>query len=49
VAYPVGSAIDQGHGRIIMAGASVLAGILLIAWSQVESIAVLFILLAGIG
>jgi predicted MFS family arabinose efflux permease len=32
-----------------MAGASVLAGILLIAWSQVESIAVLFILLAGIG
>jgi MFS family permease len=38
-AYPVGSAIDRGHGRTIMAGASVLAGILLIAWSQVESIA----------
>jgi predicted MFS family arabinose efflux permease len=49
VAYPVGSAIDRGHGRTIMAGASVLAGILLIAWSQVESIAVFYILLAGIG
>jgi MFS family permease len=48
-AYPVGSAIDRGHGRTIVAGASVLAGILLIAWSQVESIAVLYILLAGIG
>ena len=48
-AYPVGSAIDRGHGRTIMAGASVLAGIFLIAWSQVESIAVFYILLAGIG
>jgi MFS family permease len=48
-AYPVGSAIDRGHGRTIVAGASVLAGILLIAWSQVESIAILYILLAGIG
>jgi hypothetical protein len=48
-AYPIGSAIDRGHGRTIVAGASVLAGILLIAWSQVESIAVLYILLAGIG
>jgi hypothetical protein len=47
--YPVGSAIDRGHGRTIMAGASVLAGLLLIAWSQVESIAVLYILLAGVG
>jgi MFS family permease len=48
-AYPVGSAIDRGHGRTIVAGASILAGILLIAWSQVENIAVLYILLAGIG
>jgi hypothetical protein len=48
-AYPVGSAIDQGHGRAITAGASVVAGILLIAWSQVESIVVLYILLAGLG
>jgi sugar phosphate permease len=48
-AYPVGSAIDRGHGRTIMAGASVLVGILLISWSQVESIAVLYILLAAIG
>src|ERR1700730_11887180 len=48
-AYPVGSAIDRGHGRTIMAGASVLAGVLLISWSQVENIAVFFFFLAGIG
>jgi Major Facilitator Superfamily len=48
-AYPVGSAIDQGHGRTITVGASVVAGILLIAWSQVESVVVLYILLAGLG
>jgi sugar phosphate permease len=48
-AYPIGSATARGHGRTIMAGASVLAGILLISWSQVESIAVFYILLAAIG
>jgi Major Facilitator Superfamily len=48
-AYPIGSAIDRGHGRSIMASASVIAGILLIAWSQVENIAAFYILLAGIG
>jgi predicted MFS family arabinose efflux permease len=48
-AYPVGSAIDRGHGRTIMAAASVLAGVLLLAWSQVESIVVFYILLAAIG
>ncbi len=48
-AYPVGSAIDQGHGRTITVGASVVAGILLIAWSQVESVVVFYILLAGLG
>jgi MFS transporter len=48
-AYPVGDGIDRGHGRTLMAAASVLAGLLLIAWSQVESIVVFYILLAGIG
>src|SRR4051812_4063514 len=38
VAYPVGNAIDRGHGRALMAGASVAAGLLLVAWSQVTSI-----------
>jgi hypothetical protein len=36
-AYPVGSAIDRGHGRTIMAGASVLAGILLIACRKLKA------------
>lgn len=48
-AYPIGSAIDRGHGRLIMAGASVIAGILFAAWSQVESIAAFYLVLAGIG
>ena len=48
-AYPVGSAIDRGHGRLIMAGGSVLAGALLIAWSQVSSLLLFYICAAGIG
>jgi predicted MFS family arabinose efflux permease len=48
-AYPVGSAIDRGNGRLIMTGASVIAGLLFAAWSQVESIAVFYLVLAGIG
>jgi len=48
-AYPVGNSIDRGHGRTIMTAASILAGLLLIAWSQVESIVVFYFLLAGIG
>jgi MFS family permease len=48
-AYPVGNGIDRGHGRTIMTMASILAGLLLIAWSQVENIIVFYFLLAGIG
>ena len=38
LSFPVGRAVDKGHGRIIMAGGSVLAGVLFIAWSQVGDI-----------
>ena len=48
-AYPIGAAIDRGHGRTIMASGSVLAGLLRLAWSQVESLVVFYILFAGIG
>src|SRR6202022_2021896 len=41
-AYPVGSAIDRGHGRTIMAGASVPARGLPLAWSPVEKIPAFF-------
>ena len=48
-AYPIGAAIDRGHGRTIMASGSVLAGALLLAWSQIESLVVFYLLFAGIG
>ena len=46
-AYPVGAAIDRGHGRAIMSAGSVLAGFLMLAWSQVASLALFYLLFAG--
>ncbi|MEQ1954934.1 MFS transporter [Mesorhizobium yinganensis] len=48
-AYPVGAAIDRGYGRLLMSGASVLAGILLAAWSQVEGLVAFYSVLAVLG
>jgi MFS family permease len=48
-AYPVGTAIDRGHGRTLMAGASVAAGLLLAAWSQVQTLVAFYVVLAGLG
>lgn len=48
-AYPVGAAIDRGHGRLLMSGASVLAGILLAVWSQVEGLVAFYLVLAVLG
>lgn len=48
-AYPVGAAIDRGHGRWLMAGGSILAGLLMLAWSQVQTLPVFYVILAGIG
>ncbi len=47
--YPVGAAIDRGHGRFMMAGASVIAGLLLAVWSQVTSIFAFYGVLALLG
>lgn len=49
LAYPVGVAVDKGYGRIIMGGASLMAGILLALWSQVDSLLGFYLLIAGIG
>ena len=49
VIYPAGVAIDRGYGRWIMAGGSILAGGLLIAWSQVSSLLLFYGIFAGIG
>lgn len=48
-AYPVGAGIDRGHGRFLMAGASVAAGLLLAAWSQVTSLVAFYAVLAVLG
>lgn len=48
-AYPVGSAIDRGHGRWVMSLASVAAGLLLFAWSQVSDPLTYYVIFAAIG
>jgi predicted MFS family arabinose efflux permease len=48
-AYPVGVAIDRGYGRAIMTVGSCLAGLLLLLWSQINSLWPLYPLLAGVG
>lgn len=48
-AYPIGVAIDNGHGRAVLALGSALSGVLLLIWSQVADLWALYPLLAGIG
>lgn len=48
-AYPVGAAIDRGHGRAVMVGGAVLGAALLFALSLIETAWALFPLFAGIG
>ncbi len=48
-AFPVGTAIDRGHGRTVMTGASVVAGLLMLAWSQVGGLLAFYVIFAGIG
>ncbi|HYE50171.1 MAG TPA: MFS transporter [Azospirillaceae bacterium] len=48
-AYPLGAAIDRGHGRAIMAGGSALAALALWAWSAVPAGWPLAAAFAGIG
>lgn len=49
LAYPVGLAVDRGHGRRLMGGASVVVAMLMALWSQVDSIVSFYLLVAGIG
>lgn len=48
-AVPVGRAIDRGHGRLIMSGASILAGLLLLAWTQVRGLVGFYAIVALLG
>jgi MFS family permease len=48
-AYFVGTAIDKGYGRVILTAGSIAGGVLLMAWSQVESLLALYALFVGLG
>ncbi|NBN80058.1 MFS transporter [Microvirga tunisiensis] len=48
-AYPIGVWIDRGHGRTIMAGASVLAAAALLGWSQVSELWLFYALVGVLG
>lgn len=47
--YPVGTAIDRGHGRALMAAGSVLGGLLMFGWAEIGNLWSLYLLFAGIG
>ncbi len=47
--YPVGIAIDRGHGRHVMAWSSVAAAVVMIWWSQVHSLIAFYALSAALG
>jgi MFS family permease len=48
-AYPVGAWIDQHGGRTLMTAGSILGVVLVIAWSQVESLTAFVLIWIGIG
>lgn len=48
-AYPIGSYIDRGGGRAVMAVGSAAGGLLMLGWSQVASLWAFYLLLAGLG
>jgi MFS family permease len=47
--FPLGRAIDRGHGRAIMTGGSVLAGLVMLAWSQVSDLVGLYVIVGLLG
>jgi MFS family permease len=48
-AFPVGRWLDRHGPRALMTAGSILASLLLLAWSQVEQIGFFYLILAGIG
>ncbi len=48
-AVPVGTAIDRGYGKWVMTGGSIVAGLLLLAWSGVGDLIPFYLFVAGIG
>ncbi|WP_081928803.1 MFS transporter [Microvirga sp. BSC39] len=48
-AVPVGRLIDQGYGRAVMTGGSVLAAFLLVLWAYTDSYPVFVLIWVGLG
>ncbi|WP_321945542.1 MFS transporter [Paraburkholderia sp. J10-1] len=48
-AYPVGTLIDRGYGRRVMAGGTLLASAMLVLWAQARSLPALFAVWCGLG
>jgi MFS family permease len=48
-AYPVGTAIDRGYGRMILISGSILGGSLMLALASVDSVGMLYLIFIGIG
>jgi MFS family permease len=46
---PVGAWIDRGHGRLLMTGGSLLAALLLVVWSQIDSLPMFYLVWLGLG
>ncbi len=46
---PVGAWIDRGHARLLMTGGSLLAAVLMFAWSQVHSLVMFYVIWIGLG
>lgn len=46
---PVGAWIDKGHGRLLMTGGSLLAAAMMLLWSRIDSLPLLFLIWAGLG
>lgn len=49
VSYPIGVAIDRGHGKSVMGWASVASALMLIWWSHIDSILPFYIVITLIG
>lgn len=49
LAYPVGVAIDRGHGKRVMVWGSLTAAVLFIAWSFVQSLFIYYLIAAAMG
>ncbi|CAN5840610.1 MAG: MFS transporter [Gemmatimonadetes bacterium] len=47
VAVPTGRLVDRHGARSVMTGGSVLAAVLLVVWSRVESVWLFYLLWAG--